>query len=224
MGRPWASSAQPSGMARPSWAATISLPRATSDRLRSIINGPAARRGKMAATGLVPKIGCRPPAAGMAAGELAKPRPTMPACATGRRWSTTTPQWWLRITPAKTTPCSRAAAMASRTANSQAGKARPCPASISKAPPLRRTTSACAAPSARPLARWVRYWLTRPRPCEFRPWASASTKAQALLCAIAALAPARCRAPATRASACAMVRRIRPGPGMSGHRPAEGPA
>jgi hypothetical protein len=63
----------------------MTFPRATSERLRSISNGSALRRGNAAATGLVPKIGCLPPAAGIAAGELAKPRPTMPAAATGRR-------------------------------------------------------------------------------------------------------------------------------------------
>jgi hypothetical protein len=91
VGLPSASSAQPSGIGSPFLAATITLPRATSDRLRSISSGSPARRGNAAATGLVPKIGCRPPAAGMAAGELAKPRPTMPAAAAGRRWSTMTP-------------------------------------------------------------------------------------------------------------------------------------
>ena len=34
----------------------------------------------------------------------------MPAAATARRWSTSTPQWWLCTTPAKATPCSRASA------------------------------------------------------------------------------------------------------------------
>ena len=93
VGLPWASSAQPAGIVLPSFAATISLPRATSDRLRSIISGSASpRRGKIAAIGFVPKIACRPPAAGIAAGEFAKPRPTMPASAAARRWSITTPQ------------------------------------------------------------------------------------------------------------------------------------
>jgi hypothetical protein len=72
-------------MGLPALAATISLPRATSLRLRSIISGSCPRRGNTAATGLVPKIGWRPPAAGIAAGELAKPRPTMPAAAAARR-------------------------------------------------------------------------------------------------------------------------------------------
>ena len=85
VGWPSASSAQPSGIGWPVLAATITLPRATSLRLRSIISASASRRGNTAATGLVPKIGCLPPAAGIAAGELAKPRPTMPAAATGRR-------------------------------------------------------------------------------------------------------------------------------------------
>jgi hypothetical protein len=41
-------------------------------QLRSISSGAAARRGNKAATGLVPKIGWRPPAAGIAAGEFVK--------------------------------------------------------------------------------------------------------------------------------------------------------
>ena len=85
VGWPFASSAQPSGIGSPFFAATMTLPRATSLRLRSIINGSPVRRGNTAATGLVPKIGCLPPAAGIAAGELASAMPTMPASATARR-------------------------------------------------------------------------------------------------------------------------------------------
>ena len=125
VGWPVASSAHPSGIDLPSLAATISLPRATSLKDRSIINASAERRGNIAATGLVPNTACRPPAAGMAAGELANARPTMPAAATGRRWSTSTPQWWLLVIPAKHTPWLRAVAIASVIARSQAGKARP---------------------------------------------------------------------------------------------------
>ena len=194
VGCPLASSAQPAGMARPSLAATISLPRAASLKDRSIIKGEALRRGKTAATGLVPKMGCLPPAAGMAAGELAKPRPTMPASATARRWSTTTPQWWLRTTPATATPCSRAVRMASRMARSQAGKAKPSPASISSALPLRWRTAATAEPTARPLRRWVLYCATRLRPWPAWPWASAITNARAVLSAMLRLAPAACKA------------------------------
>ena len=61
----------------------------------------------------------------VAAGELAKPMATMPASAAARKWSTTTPQWWLRMTPATATPCVCAAATASCSASSQAGTARP---------------------------------------------------------------------------------------------------
>ena len=85
VGWPALSSAHPVGMRAPALAATISLPRATSLSDRSIINASAPLRGNTAATGLVPNIGCRPPAAGMAAGEFAKPSPTMPASATTRR-------------------------------------------------------------------------------------------------------------------------------------------
>ena len=200
VGWPSASSAQPAGMARPSLAATISLPRATSLRLRSIINASAPWRGNTAATGLVPKMGCLPPAAGMAAGELASPRPTMPAAAAARRWSTTTPQWWLRTTPAMAMPCSRAAATASSTASAQAANARPSCASMSSAPPLRRSTCGCAAPLTRPLRKWVAYWATRLRPCDPKPCDSASTSARAVVRAMVAFAPAACNWPDTSAS------------------------
>ena len=85
VGWPSPSSAQPSGIALPSLAATISLPRATSDSDRSISNGAAARRGNTAAIGLVPKSGRLPPAAAMAAGELPIASPTSPAAPTGSR-------------------------------------------------------------------------------------------------------------------------------------------
>ena len=49
------------------------------------MSGAAPRRGKIAATGFVPNSARRPPAAGIAAGELAKPRPTSPCAAAGRR-------------------------------------------------------------------------------------------------------------------------------------------
>ncbi len=75
----------PSGIALPSFAATISLPRATSDSDRSISSGAPARRGNTAAIGLVPKSGRLPPAAAMAAGELPIASPTSPAAPTGSR-------------------------------------------------------------------------------------------------------------------------------------------
>ncbi|MOA38373.1 hypothetical protein D3C78_1600500 [compost metagenome] len=86
VGWPSASSAQPSGMLSPFLAATMSLPRATSDSDRSMLIGWAPLRGKIAAMGLVPKMGRLPPAAGMAAGELLQAMPTMPAAATASRW------------------------------------------------------------------------------------------------------------------------------------------
>ena len=73
-------------MALPSRAATMSLPRATSDRLRSITSGGASRRGNAAAIGLVPKSARLPPHMGIAAGELPKASPTSPASAIGSAW------------------------------------------------------------------------------------------------------------------------------------------
>ena len=85
VGWPSPSSAQPRGIALPSFAATMSLPRATSDSDRSIESGGASRRGNTAAIGLVPKSGRRPPAAAIAAGELPIASPTSPAAPTASR-------------------------------------------------------------------------------------------------------------------------------------------
>ena len=66
-------------------AAIMMRPRATAESERSIINAAAARRGKAAASGLVPKSARLPPHAGMAAGELPIASPTSPASATSSR-------------------------------------------------------------------------------------------------------------------------------------------
>ena len=86
VGFPSWSRAQPNGIDSPLSAATINLPRATSDKDRSTLTGGWPVRGKIAAIGLVPKIARLPPAAGMAAGELPQAMPTMPAPATGSKW------------------------------------------------------------------------------------------------------------------------------------------
>ena len=57
VGLPSTSKAHPLGIILPSFAATISLPLATSLKLKSIINGVLSRLGKIAAIGSVPKIG-----------------------------------------------------------------------------------------------------------------------------------------------------------------------
>jgi hypothetical protein len=92
VGRPSWSSAQPSGIGCPALAATITLPRATSDKERSIVSGGPSRRGSAAAIGLVPNSGRFPPGAGIADGELPNARPTMPAAAMGPRCQAATPK------------------------------------------------------------------------------------------------------------------------------------
>ena len=72
VGSPAASTAQPSGIFLPALAASMILPRATSLSAMSITSGSSSRRGKAAATGLVPSKARRPPGTGMAAGELVK--------------------------------------------------------------------------------------------------------------------------------------------------------
>ena len=86
VGLPSASNAQPSGIGLPSFAATMILPRATSVRDKSIMRGDLPCRGNTAATGLVPNRGFLPPHALIAAGEVVKPIPIRPACASGARW------------------------------------------------------------------------------------------------------------------------------------------
>ncbi len=75
----------PSGIGFPSLAWTMIFPRTTSVSARSTTTGSAPRRGKIAATGLVPKNAFLPPQALIAAGELVNASPTSPACATGAR-------------------------------------------------------------------------------------------------------------------------------------------
>jgi len=79
-------------MGVPCFAATITLPRAASDNDRSMTSGASPRRGNTAAMGLVPKIGVRPPAGGMADGELPNASPTIPDLATGIRKYAATPK------------------------------------------------------------------------------------------------------------------------------------
>nr|NKB54642.1 DUF1553 domain-containing protein [Rhizobiaceae bacterium] len=63
---PSVSSAQPSGMALSFWAATITLPRATLERLRSINNEGLSLRGAANAIGFVPNSPVFPPQGAMA--------------------------------------------------------------------------------------------------------------------------------------------------------------
>ena len=194
VGWPSRSTAQSGGIGFPSRAATRSLPRATTESDRSITTGGSPWRGKMAAIGLVPKIGRRPSQAGIAAGELLKASATRFAAAAGRRWYETAPQWWLFVTEAQATPNSRARSTAWATARVQAGYARPSAASTSKAPPRARTTRGSARPSSRPLRRWPAYWGTRETPCESSPCSSIATNACAVAAAACGFAPARSRA------------------------------
>ena len=140
------------GIGLPSFAATITLPRATSDSDRSMTSGAALARGNTAAIGLVPKQ--RPPAAGRGhrRRRIAE-READHAGGADRLRGDTRPRrsdgCWSR--PTNATPNSRARRIASATASAHAGNARPHFASTSAAPPFARTISGRAAPSARPL-------------------------------------------------------------------------
>ena len=159
-----ASSAQPSGIGRPSFAATITLPRATSDSERSIVNGGAASRGKTAAIGLVPNSARLPPAAGIAAGELPKREPDHPRlrdrCEVPRRDAE-----MMAVGDAGERRRRIRARAPHRLARRRArtpGNASPQRASTSTAPPpLAHDDGATALPSARPLRRCVAYCATR---------------------------------------------------------------
>ncbi|MCY1452161.1 hypothetical protein D9M71_690640 [compost metagenome] len=106
VGWPASSNAQPSGIGLPCFAATMILPRATSDNDRSITTGAWPRRGNTAAMGLVPNSGRRPPQPGIAAGELPMAMPTMPTRATASSGSAAAPKWWLLVTAATPAPVS----------------------------------------------------------------------------------------------------------------------
>ena len=121
VGRPSASSAQPSGIGSPCWAAFMMRPRATLLSARSITSGGASRRGKAAAIGLVPKSGRLPPGAGIEAGALAKASATSPFSAMRATGMPMAPEWLLLVTPAKLMPCSRVRSIASASAISSAG-------------------------------------------------------------------------------------------------------
>src|SRR5688500_13685013 len=84
VGLPSAPSAQPSGMRSPLRIAIMMRPRTTVVMARSMTSGSLPLRGNTAATGLVPNSAFLPPHAGIAAGELVKAKPTIPACATGK--------------------------------------------------------------------------------------------------------------------------------------------
>src|SRR6185503_17237314 len=117
VGLPCRSSAQPSGMRSPRRIAIMMRPRTTVVRARSITIGGFPLLGKTAATGLVPKRAFLPPHAGIAAGELVKAKPAMPASATGRRWMPSTPTCALLRMPAKPMPLRRARWIASSIAH-----------------------------------------------------------------------------------------------------------
>src|SRR3546814_17603389 len=81
-------------MERPSRAATMSLPRATSDSDKSILMGSPWRRGKATAMGLVPNKAWVQPQAGIAAGELLNAQPVMPFYTIGCRCSQAMTKGW----------------------------------------------------------------------------------------------------------------------------------
>ena len=143
--RPWgrwsavrrASSAQPDGMARPSFAAIISLPRATSDSDRSIDERrPVASRKDRG-----DRIGAEQRS--LAAGHghrrrrVAERETDHARCRDGHAGDTPRRRNdGCCVTPANATPCSRARRIASSTASAHAGNARPQCASTSTAPPF----------------------------------------------------------------------------------------
>ena len=189
-GWPSASSAQPSGMRLAFLGRDHQLAaRHLADRLRSIISGSASRRGNDRRH----RVGAedRVLAAGRRHGRRRVGEAQADHAGSGRRRAgdrrpRRSGGCWSRRQ--RHTPCSRAAAMASRTASSQAGKARP---SLRVDQQRRRPCGAArrgsAAPSTRPLRRCVAY-------CAH---AAQAVRAQALRFG-AAPARARCLAPSRR--------------------------
>ncbi len=110
VGRPSASTAQPSGIGSPRCLAETMLPRATFDRERSTTTGSRPGRGQAKAMGLVPNTARLPFQGAMAAGVLAKSRATRPRLARSSTNSPAAPQWCERRIAAAARPLSRAMA------------------------------------------------------------------------------------------------------------------
>ena len=203
-----ASSAQPSGIGVPSLAATITLPRADLGQ-REVDHQRRARRarGNTAAIGLVPKIGCLPPAAGIADGELPNASPTIPRRGDRSQVLGGDAEMVAVGDAGEARRLNRARARSPRsTANAQAGNARPAArVDQHRAAALAATTTGIAAPSARPLRRCVAYCGIRDTPCDASP------------CASARPAP-RGRLPPSRDSRPARVERARRDSGELGQR------
>ena len=81
VGLPVSSTAQPSGIASPFWAAVRILPRATWLSAMSTTMGGCPRCGAANPIGLVPYSGCLPPHGAIAFGVLPKASATSPASA-----------------------------------------------------------------------------------------------------------------------------------------------
>ncbi len=150
VGWPSASSAQPSGIGCPFWAAAMILPRATFDKEMSTTTGCPPSMGAAKAMGSVPKSGCRPPHGAIAAGALATMSATSPVSASVSTVRPATPQWWERLMPAMAMPCARAMPGRCSSASSIAGKAKPCAASTASAPGRVACAVGVAMPSTLP--------------------------------------------------------------------------
>ena len=121
VGRPSASSAQPTGIGSPRALAATMAPRATAEVDRSTTIGARPGSGQAKAIGLVPKVGRDPPHGAIAAGVLANRIATSPRAASASTGRPAAPQWCERRMGAAASPCARAMSGRWATAASSAG-------------------------------------------------------------------------------------------------------
>ncbi len=196
-GGPSRSSAQPSGIGRPSFAATITFParylgQRQVDRQRST----AAAREIRRRSDWCRRARALPPAAGIAAGEFPNASPTMRAAGDGLEVIRGDAEM-VAVGHARERDASirRRGVIASATASAHAGNARPQPHRRARRRPARARPSGCAAPSARPLRRCVAYCGNARHAVRREAAAPRRRRARcAVAGAIVGVAPARCSA------------------------------
>ena len=169
----------PSGIGLPSFAATITLPRATSESERSIDKRRAVATRKHGGDRIGAEQRARPPAAAIAAGELPNASPTMPRV--GHRYQVIGGDAEMMAVgdagEAHAVTRGHGGSPRRRRARRRERRDR-SHASTSTAPPVRATTTGMrVAVGAAVAAECVAYCGRRDMPCEARPCDSASTSA-----------------------------------------------
>ena len=157
VGRPSASSAQPSGIGSPACAAAFTRTHATADDERSATTGGASRRGAAQAIGFVPKNGRTPPAGAISEDELANIIATSCSSASRSTNHPSTPAEYEWVMASTATPQVRAASTSGARPASNAGWQKPLPASTTTVAGRGRVTMGTASPRTLPQATWSQY-------------------------------------------------------------------